>query len=334
MAFVTIVAPRFAVNAPASTDLFSDIVTDLNYLFTNQNSPSVAGDAPSVANGSFEVDASGTIQPTAWNFVAGTGGSGSVVNTQYNDGAQSFQAIQGTVSGNTGGVLTGPYNQSTASNLYYPISPNKAYNLKFMLMCNRADIQNSVVVLWYTNAQSFLGSNVIFSNSTGAAPTSWTVYSYPLAPPVGVYFMQLQFNLGSNATTAPGATGNIYVDGISIKPREPFQLVQIFTSSGTFTVPQGVDKAWVKVSGAPSVNGDTPGGYTEQIWTQMQVGQTIAITISTAGGGTNTAVYSGQTITALNGAGSTAGTASGGAYNLTGGSVVYSANSPFVQVIY
>ena len=241
MSFITIINSRFAVNSPASTDLFSDIVADLNYLFTNQNAPSVAGASPNVVNGSFELDASGTIQPTGWLFTPGTGGSGSVTTGQYNDGSQSYLIVQGNTAGNTGGYLTGPYNQSSLSQQYYTVSPSKNYTLRFMYMCNRADIGNVVFVTWYTNTQSFISNQVLMNQTIGSAPTSWQNLSFNITPPSNAYYCTVTFQGGANATTPPGATGNIWVDGITLSEYKPCQTGNAYTSgNNTFTVPSGI----------------------------------------------------------------------------------------------
>lgn len=245
MPFVTIVAPRYAQDAPASTDLFADIVGDLNYLNANQNAPGVSLGVPNVVNGSFELDANGTVQPTGWNFVAGTGGSGAVDNTVQNDGAQSYKVVQGTAAGNTGGVLTGPYN---GGNQYYTVSPQNSYMLRFMLKNNRADITNTVTVFWYNSTGGSVGSTV-FSAIGSSARTTWIFYSFIVTPPSNAYYCQLQFSLGNNSVTPPGATGNIWVDGISFLPRPLFWAFATIDNDGaTFTVPAGVNmiKIWIK----------------------------------------------------------------------------------------
>jgi hypothetical protein len=258
MAWVTILASRYSVNAPASTDLFTDIVGDLSYLYQNQNAPSMTVGSPNIVNGSFELDVNATVQPTGWNFVAGPGGSGQVTNAQYNDGAQSYGASQpGGGSGNTGGTLTGPYNQSTLSQQYYPVSPSASYLLKFMLKCNRTDIQNSVTVYWYTNTYVANSSTPILTLATGSSPTSWTSYAFTVTPLSGSYFCTIQFNLGSNSSTPPGATGNIYVDGVSMSLRPAFSEITSYTSNSTFTVPSGVYYVQVEFF----FNSSASGGY-------------------------------------------------------------------------
>ena len=259
MSFITIINSRFAVNSPASTDLFSDIVANLNYLFTNQNAPSVAGASPNVVNGSFELDASGTIQPTGWLFTPGTGGSGSVTTGQYNDGSQSYLVVQGNTAGNTGGILKGPYNQSTLSQQYYVVSPSKSYTLSFMIMSNRTDIANVVNVDWYTSTQSYISSVSVINEPTGAANTSWDNFSANVTPPSNAYYATITFFLGNNNTTPPGATGNIWVDGITLSEYKPCQTGKAYTSgNNTFTVPSGIYTLKVTAVSGGGISGRTP----------------------------------------------------------------------------
>ena len=259
MSFITIINPRFAVNSPASTDLFSDIVSDLNYLFTNQNAPSVSGGLPNVVNGSFELDANNTIQPTGWIFNAGTGGSGNVTTGQYNDGSQSYLIVQGNTAGNTGGTLVSPYNQSTLSQQYYVVSPSKKYTFQFMYMCNRADIANIASIQWYSNTQSFISTTNYLVQGTGNAPTSWQNLSYVATPPSNAYYCVLNFFLGQNGGSPPGATGNIWLDGVSLSEYNPCQSGSAYTSgNNTFTVPSGIYTLKVTAVSAGGISGHTP----------------------------------------------------------------------------
>jgi len=201
----------------------------------------VSGSAPNVVNGSFELDTNTTIQPTGWLFTPGTGGSGQVTTGQYNDGSQSYLAVQGSTAGNTAGILGGPYNQSTLSQQYYVISPSKNYTIQFMIMCNRVDISNQMFVSYYTNTQSFITSISVYNVGSGGAPTSWEALSYVITPPSNAYYMTISFNLGYNNASPPGATGNIWIDGVSLSEYNPCQTGLAYTSgTNTFTVPSGI----------------------------------------------------------------------------------------------
>lgn len=339
MAYVNIVAGRYAVNAPADTSLFADIVANENYLNNNQNAPAVAGDAPNVVNGSFELDVATTVQPTGWLFTAGTGGSGLVVNTTFSDGAQSYEAIQGTTAGNTAGTLVGPYNQATSSNQFYVCSPKKSYQLKFMLQCNRTDIQNSVVINWYSNAQGFLSSTPLLTLANGASPVAWTAYNFNFTPPSSAYYFQIQFNLGSNSVTPPGATGNIFVDGISISPRTPFQTYSAYAATTsqtfTFTVPSGVYYVMAKLYASYSLSGGlfgAPGGYAE-VLISCKPGDTMTIVVQ-AGSGTSSITYGALVISVTGGSGGTPGSGSATltpSFGMTGGSM---SKNPLIALLY
>lgn len=338
MAFVTIVSTRYQQDAPASTDLFSDIVNDLNFLNTNQNAPQDINGSPNVVNGSFELDqANGIVNPIGWNFVAGTGGSGSTTNTDQNHGAYSYKVVQPNVGGNTGGVLTGPY---SGGNQFMNVSPSYAYQIVFSLKATRADVKNSCVVNWYNSSQAFLSSTTAVSIANGSSPTSWTAFaSNILTPPAGAMFMQVIFNLGSDNVTPPGATANIFLDGIFITPYPQLSQAQDFTSTGTFTVPSGVYIIGIKGYGARNsgINTNTVGtqgpvgfgGYVEY-FTRVEPGDTVTITIvNDLIGGSSTAVVLGTTLTVKNyqsGAKNPEGTASGGQVNVQGGSLAPNAH--------
>jgi len=110
-------------------------------------------------------------------------------------------------------------------------------------------------------------------------------------------------------------TANIILGGIS-----PFKNWQIFTSSGTFTVPTGITRLFVEVvggggggagSGTLSGNvggGGGGGGYAARLITGLTPGAEIAVTVGSGGSGGS------------GGNGTTGGTSSFGAYlSATGG---------------
>jgi len=329
MGFTVINAPRYAADAPVSTDLISDLYANEVYLNTNQNAPQDTGGSPNIVNGSFELDASGTATPTGWNFTAGTGGTGTVTNTQQNHGANSYLVTQDNTSGHTGGVLDGPY---ASGSQYMNVSPSLSYQVGFMLKCSRVDVLNSVVLNWYDASKSFLSSTTVKSIANGSAPTSWTTYvTSNLTPPASAEFCRIICNLGNDAVTPPGASTNIYIDGIFMRDRPSFSQSTAYTSNNTFTVPSGVFfvKARVYGSKIQTINGN--GAYTENIYS-VKPGDVATITISFGNGGSNSVALNGTTITATNGnTGGVNGTASGGTLNLNGISPMPSASTIYLE---
>ncbi len=317
MSFVTINPNRYDVDSPVSTDLFSDIVGDLNFLNGTNNSAVDAGGAPLILNGSFESPLVATsTTPDNWSYVAGTGATGVLVNTSQIHGAQSFKFTRDTTVGHTGGTLT--------SGTFFNVSPYLTYQIIFMLLSSRSDVSNTVVINWYAADQSALSSTTIYSSAS--APTTWTDYRYLVTPPASALFGKIVIS-GGTSTTIPGGTASIYFDGISISLKPSFSVPTSYTSStsfiaGSFGATPGPwkIKMWGKLS--ENSNGNSfGGGYLEAVvW--MRNGDTATLTINNNLGSNSTFVLNGRdgiTTLSCNNASTTASRgASGGALNLTG----------------
>jgi hypothetical protein len=139
---------------------------------------------------------------------------------------------------------------------------------------------------------------------------------------------------------APGTTGNLLTSNgttwtSAAAPASGFGNVVVFTSSGTWSVPAGVTKCKVTVTGAGGGTNGRSGGSASGAagGTAIKVlslsGGSASITIGAGGtigsdGGSSTFVYSAITVTGNGGAGTTAatllgGSASGGDINNPGG---------------
>jgi hypothetical protein len=240
--WVSISTSRNAQDAPVSQDWGNDVVNDLNYLYNNSLPTTAAGSAPIIPNGSFEADApaSSPQTPSGWtNLVLGTGATGAVSNAQQNDGAQSFVFTRDATPGHSGGSLTSGY-------LY--VSPSLAYDLIFMNMNTRADVENQIIVNWYTAALSPISSTVVYDSGLGAnAPTVWTpVKVASINPPTNAVQATITINAGITAQT-PALAASMYFDGFGISktttPSGAYNSIrQILGGPTTVTVPPG---AWM-----------------------------------------------------------------------------------------
>ena len=150
--------------------------------------------------------------------------------------------------------------------------------------------------------------------------------------PITVSGTTITFNDSTTQTTAPvaGASGG--------------QFAQVFTSSGTFTIPTGVTGLYVQVVGGGGGGGGNSGqdaiagsggngGYTRQWFTGLTAGNTLTITVGGAGtagsstgaggtGGTSSIASGTQTVTTCNATGGTGGgpaTSGGDGANGSGG---------------
>jgi len=144
---------------------------------------------------------------------------------------------------------------------------------------------------------------------------------------------------------APSTSGNVLTsDGTtwqSSAPPSTIPSIQAFTSSGTFTVPSGVTKVRVTVTGGGGGGSTTPGSYAAngggaggtaiKVITGLTPGATVTVTVgsgggaSSAGGASKFGTYctgnggAGGSNNAGNGQGGNGGTATGGDINITGG---------------
>jgi hypothetical protein len=139
------------------------------------------------------------------------------------------------------------------------------------------------------------------------------------------------------AFIAPGTNGNTLVSNGTVwqSTAAPYagSKGQVFTSSGTFTVPTGVTAVKVTVvggggnGGAGNVSTSSPGGgggggVAIRYITGLTPGNTVAVTVGGVGGTSSFGAYcsaTGGVTPALNGAGGAGGTATGGDINLSGG---------------
>ena len=312
MAFITINPTRYAVDAPLSTDLFSDIKTDLDFLNGVNTSAVDAGGSPLILNGSFEAPlVASSTTPNNWTFVAGTGGAGVDTTSDQNHGAQSFKITRDTTAGNSGGTLTSEF---------FNVSPSLRYQFRFMIKCNRTDIRNKVVINWFDAAQGALSSTTLYDDGASpTAPTSWTANAVLVTPVASAMFGKLVLT-GGDSTVTPAATGNTFFDGFSAIVKPAFSEQTVYTSTNTLTVTAGAFLLKIRASAKAQANRSFWGGYSEKI-IAVKPGDSVVVTISAAAGGTNTVVHSpsGTTITVLNSTTLVDGTASGGSINLNGG---------------
>ena len=199
------------------------------------------------------------------------------------------------------------------------------------------DIQSGKMMLVEYDGTTFqLVNNIVY----GGSITNGNIVS--LTSPLGVA------NGGTGASTltsnnvilgngvaavqfvAPGSSGNVLASNgttwSSTTIQTGFSNVQVFTSSGTFTVPAGITRAKVTVvggggSGASGVGGGGGGGGTAiEIVTGLTPGGTVTVTVGGVAGTSSFGAYcsatGGATVASI--VGGAGGVGSGGDINLSG----------------
>lgn len=311
--------PHAPGNPVASQALLGAMLDDLDYLFSTGFNLSDLVGVPVLQNNSFEADPNGTsgASMTAWTFAAGTGGTGTVVNTEQNHGSNSFKMTQDTTAGHTAGTLT--------NNDFLAVSPNIAYRIRFLLKCSAADVKNQLAVQWFDSSQSQIGSDqVLVTIARGSSPTSWKEFVTddfaPVTSPSVAVWMKVKLLGGQDTGTPPAATTSIYWDGIQIVPRPALSTFYAVTSTQTVTIPPGSNQVAIRAWARTFTNlgfGKAWGGYAEHC-EKIQPGQTVVITINNASGASSTlGVGASTTITLVNGNNSTGanGTSTGANLN-------------------
>lgn len=121
--------------------------------------------------------------------------------------------------------------------------------------------------------------------------------------------------------TTLGSTGITYNDGTSQQTAWTGFRSQVFTSSGTFTIPTGITSLRITVQGGGGSGGGGSGGCAISYLTGLTPGATLAVSIG--GVSATSSVSSGtQAITTISGTGTSGtgpGSASGGTLNINGG---------------
>jgi hypothetical protein len=244
--------------------------------------------------------------PTAPASLTVTVGPGSITQLSPLD-ANAYGSLAADLTDEI--VKTGINLQSTSFTLTAPATSGQSVN--YLIEAAFSEIDASPVVLPYVNAanpaQPYSGP----SNSGTAQNTQRTQRVQLQLKPgaaaaagaqttpavdsgwVGLYVITVNYGqtaiTASNITISPGAP---FLNYKLPTLRPGFSAMQVFTSSGTFAVPNGVSSAYVTVIGGgasggfhstmPGAGGGA-GGSAEGIVTGIAAGQAIAVTVGAGG---------------------------------------------------
>jgi hypothetical protein len=279
MSFVVINSSRYQPGSPLATGLFSDIVTDLNFLNGVNSSAVNANGVPLILNSSFESPLVATsTTPDNWTIVAGNAGAAVLSTSDQNHGAQSLKFTRDTTVGHSGGTATSDTffdisgGQTVSSNQTAGLS----YLFNFMIKSSRTDVSNTVIINWYDANQGALSSTTVYSETSGT--TNWVLRSAIITPPVTAMFGKIVIS-GGTTTTTPASTATIFFDGFSIQPRPMGSSQTFYTSANNLIVPSGVFFIRIKMWSAANRASSKFGAYLEVVQ-PTSPGNTVNVVIA------------------------------------------------------
>jgi len=180
--------------------------SDINTLITNMNtvySDIEALSASSLANGSFEIISNNL--PVSWTPSIPAGKSINMVDTVSGTNNGTWAVNMSSTSNITGAVTLTTTNAFT-------VSGGEAIAVEFWILCDIANISNSVAINYYDEGQNYISTQTLYNNST-TNPLTWTRYYYYSTPPAnGRYATIIITGLNS------AVNGNVWWDGFAILP--------------------------------------------------------------------------------------------------------------------
>lgn len=174
---------------------------DDNTIYTEDNinpdQSTVSGNYNLVLNGTFEDDTNSDGTPDSWDsFTYTPGGSVTRVTNDQNHGAASMEFIS---TGSGGGYLT--------TTNFFEVSPNRDFEVTFLIQSSVVDVRNVVTVFWYKADQtaSTTPSVDAYDDST-TNPTSWAERSNTIIPPSDARYAKLRLYGCHSSDATPGTT--------------------------------------------------------------------------------------------------------------------------------
>lgn len=219
-----------SVGDPTRKDTFADIVVDnLDFLNGKLN---LATTQAGIVNGSFEIGTGANTAPSGWALTVAAGNSSAFAATAANTrhGAQAFQMT--TPGAVTGGVIL-------SSTDFIACAEAAPVSISWRQKSTAAAIRNMLQIKWYDISQALISTSTLLDST--ANPTSWTFQSGGDVAPANARFFKV-FITGVNNTTA----GTVYWDDFELTT-ELSTTSQIFTSSGSFVAPAGVNLVKVRM---------------------------------------------------------------------------------------
>ncbi len=240
MPFTVITNP--AVGETLKVNTFGiPVIDNLNFL-----NDELSASTSTIKNGSFETGTGVDTAPTSWDLVITSGNSTdfetSAANTRH--GKQAFSMT--TPGGVSGGV-------TLESTDFFTVSEDYSNRIHFLLKASIATTKITISTRFFDEAESFLSATILYTDST-TIPTDWTEFISEVTPPAGSKLAKIEI-VGVDNTTA----ATCFFDGFEIIASKDTGR-SLFTSSGSFVVPNGVSSVKFSLRGAGGAGAAGGGG--------------------------------------------------------------------------
>jgi hypothetical protein len=201
MADWTTITPPVAGEATKLQNFALKVIGNLVYLYNNLGGST----GLFVPNASFDSDEDDDGRPDGWgtgtHLTIHPGGTFLLDTVSPGHGTR---VVKFTSTGGGGGWIE--------NNDAFPCSPQKFVVVDFLHKSSVADIHNVVYLRWYTEAESFIGSTILYDEDANN-PLTFTRFLRSAAPPATARLARVRFEGAKNDDATPGTA---WFDGVSV----------------------------------------------------------------------------------------------------------------------
>lgn len=159
-----------------------------------------------LANGSFEIVASGGGSPEGWELTSpGILPARDTADANHGEASLMFTSPGGTTSGG-----------SALQQEYMPVTEGRPLDVLWQMQAEFANLRCVVQMHWYDATRTELGSSpgTAYDEAAGN-PTTWTELHAQVVPPAGARFARLELRGADAYSGAP--SGKVWFDGVLVR---------------------------------------------------------------------------------------------------------------------